>query len=203
MKHQGQDINQHKLLHSLSLTGMDELLRISDLIRNVDALHKLYLDSEAKNEMYSSDLQQMSKEIKGLEARNESLINHIELLESVLNSLQLIVSIRDMQRNSLLWYNANFLNILGYRHKELQTLISVTPEGLIYPEDLKKNVQRTHYLNTHPGINHYSTIIRLKHKDGNWLTFNSLWHVLKRNDDRSVALVLELLSEISAMNTSN
>jgi len=130
-----------------------------------------------------------------LNDNNHILTEQIDFLEEIINSLQVIVSVKDLNRRSLLWYNQNYNRLLGYKHKELQELNSKEALNFYHPEDRAKIEERNKLISDNTQ-NRYSCVIRLKHVNGNWLKMNSDYIVLKRNPDGSQSQAIEILTNI-------
>ncbi len=172
------------------------IARFNETLRHVEKLKEKYIELVAENE-------RLLRANKQLEAINQILANNssqlqdqISYLEEILNSLHLIVSIQDVRRKNLLWYNQNYRSILGYRHKQLQELNCREAIKLYHPDDYKKIRQRNRIMSKN-NQNHHTCEVRLRHTNGRWLRMRSDYIVLKRATDGSLIHTLEILSNIS------
>jgi PAS domain S-box-containing protein len=166
---------------------MDEnihLLRFTDTMRNIEKLKDRYSEVLDEND-------KMKELLYYFNEANKTLHNQVEFLEEILNGLQVIISIKDLNRKSLLWYNQNYNRILGYRHKELQELNSRRATSLYHPEDRHLLDDRKKQMKDK---NQHTCTFRLRHKDGRWIRLNSDYIVLKRNPDGSLSQAVEILS---------
>jgi PAS domain S-box-containing protein len=170
---------------------MDEnihLARFNETFRNIDKLKNKHIELTEENE----NLKNM---IMVLNDNNHILHDQINFLEEIINSLQVIVSVKDLNKRNLLWYNQNYNRLLGYKHKELQELNSEEAMNFYHPEDYAKIEERNKLVSDN-SQNRYSCVIRLKHINGNWLKMNSDYIVLKRNPDGSQSQAIEILTNI-------
>ena len=102
---------------------MDENIHMAlfnESIRNINRLKDKHTDLIKENEK----LNKLNDDLKGLiislSDSNHILYDQVNFLEEIINSLQVIVSVKDLNKRNLLWYNKNYNRLLGYRHKELQ-----------------------------------------------------------------------------------
>lgn len=170
---------------------MDEnihIARFNDSLRNIEKLKNEYLKVSEENE-------QLKEYLSNLTNDNMLLSQHISFLEDIINNLKVIVSVKDLNKRNLLWYNMNYTNLLGYRHKELQELHSKEALNFYHPEDRSKIVERNRCI-ADTNRNRHSCIVRLKHVNGNYVTMNSDYFVLKRNPDGSLSRALEILTTV-------
>ncbi len=170
---------------------MDEnihIARFNETLRNIDKLKAKHIELNAENE-------NLHKLITVLSQNNQSLNEQISFLEEIINSLQVIVSIKDLNHKNLLWYNLNYKRLLGYEHKELQELNSKEAINFYHPEDRQKITERNKLI-SNESRNKYSCVVRLRHINGDWVKMNSDYFVLKRNPDGTQSQALEILSQI-------
>jgi PAS domain S-box-containing protein len=164
------------------------IARFNETLRNIDKLKAKHIELNAENE-------NLHKLITVLSQNNQSLNEQISFLEEIINSLQVIVSIKDLNHKNLLWYNLNYKRLLGYEHKELQELNSKEAINFYHPEDRKKITERNKLI-SNESRNKYSCVVRLRHINGDWVKMNSDYFVLKRNPDGTQSQALEILSQI-------
>ncbi len=179
---------------------MDEnihLARFNEILRNIDKLRNKHIELTEENENLNKQIDHLKVLVMNLNENNHILSDQINFLEEIINSLQVIVSIKDLNKRNLLWYNQNYNRLLGYRHKELQELNSEEAMNFYHPEDHAKIEERNKLISDN-SQNRYSCVIRLKHVNGNWLKMNSDYIVLKRNPDGSQSQAIEILSNIQA-----
>lgn len=179
---------------------MDEnihLARFNETLRNIEKLKEKYFELSEENEKLSKLNEQLKNLVVSLNDNNHVLYDQVNFLEEIINSLQVIVSIKDLNRRNLLWYNQNYNRLLGYRHKELQELHSKEALNFYHPEDRAK-IEERNKLIADTSQNRYSCVIRLKHVNGKWLKMNSDYIVLKRNPDGSQSQAIEILTNIEA-----
>jgi PAS domain S-box-containing protein len=180
---------------------MDEnihLARFNETLRNVEKLKDKHLQLQEENLKLKDENEYLRCLVSTLLQNNKLISEQVTFLEEILNSLHLIVSIKDLNRRNLLWYNQNYRRILGYRHKELQELNCEEASSHYHPEDYKKIEERDRQI-ADISRNRYSCVIRLKHVNGNWLKMNSEYIVLKRNPDGSQSQALEILSGVEQL----
>jgi PAS domain S-box-containing protein len=180
---------------------MDEnvhLARFNETLRNVEKIKEKFFQLQEENQHLKDDNDYLKSLVSSLIQNTKSIREQVTFLEEILNSLHLIVSIKDLNRRNLLWYNQNYRRILGYRHKELQELNCEEASNHYHPEDYKKIVERDKQI-ADISRNRYSCVVRLKHINGNWLKMNSEYIVLKRNPDGSQSQALEILSGIEQL----
>ena len=152
------------------------------------------------NQQLIRNMSNLRTENSNLQDRNDLLLHHIDFLESIFSGLQLIVSIRNLKQNNILWHNDNFKHILGYRHKELQDINSSILSPLYHPDDVNKLKLRRHCLEHNTDKETYNCVLRLKDKRGRWISFNSDWKVIKRDANNKPLWVLETLSDAVVIN---
>jgi len=177
---------------------MDEnlhLARFNETIRNIDKLRIKHIELIEENENLNQQIDRLKNVVMTLSDNNLILSDQINFLEEIINSFQVIVSIKDLNRKSLLWYNQNYNRLLGYKHKELQELNSKEALNFYHPEDHAKIEERNRLISDNTQ-NRYSCVIRLKHVNGKWLKMNSDYIVLKRNPDGSQSQAIEILTNI-------
>jgi PAS domain S-box-containing protein len=177
---------------------MDEnihLARFNETLRNIEKLKNKHINLIEENLELSKTNSHLKDLILTLNDNNRILSDQINFLEEIINSLQIIVSIKDLNRRNLLWYNQNYKRLLGYRHKELQELNSEEAMNFYHPEDRGKIEERNKYI-SNQSQNRYSCVIRLKHINGQWIKMNSDYFVLKRNPDGSQSQAMEILTNI-------
>ena len=169
--------------------------RFGSTIENIQKLQESYVRISEENKLLKRDNEGFQMILTALSRENEYLQDNMRLLEEVLNRLPLIVSVRDVKKRSLLWYNRNFQCMLGYRHKELQELINKEAVYHYHPDDYRKVREREKFVSS-VSNNCYSCNLRLKHIDGRYVNMQSDYFVLKRNADGSHREVIEILSAI-------
>jgi PAS domain-containing protein len=180
---------------------MDEnvhLARFNETLRNVEKLKTNHLQMQDENLKLKEENAYLRAITNTLLQNNKLVSEQVVFLEEILNSLHLIVSIKDLNRRNLLWYNQNYRRILGYRHKELQELNCEEASNHYHPEDYIKIEERDRQI-ADISHNRYSCVVRLKHVNGKWLKMNSEYIVLKRNPDGSQSQALEILSGIEQL----
>jgi PAS domain S-box-containing protein len=166
---------------------------------SLDELNKQYYEAVCTNQLLIRNLSDMRKDNFSQKDRNDVLLHHIDFLENILNKLHIIISLRDLKRNNLLWHNDNYKSLLGYRHKELQEIYSSSESPFYHPHDIKKLQTRQYELEHNKGLQTYSCTYRLKNKKGDWVSFNSDWQVIKRDEVNNPWLVLEVLTVLSSV----
>jgi PAS domain S-box-containing protein len=179
---------------------MDEnihLARFNETLRNIDKLKNKHIELTEENEILNLQNDKLKNLIVVLNDNNHILHDQIYFLEEIINSLQVIVSIKDLNKRNLLWYNQNYNRLLGYKHKELQELNSEEALSFYHPED-RAIIEERNKLISDNSQNRFSCVIRLKHVNGNWLKMNSDYIVLKRNPDGSQSQAIEILTNIQA-----
>ncbi len=169
------------------------IARFNETIRNVEKLKANYISISEDNKGLFSINENLKKIVVMLDQNNSALTEHIAFLEEILNNLQIIVSIKDTNKNNLLWYNDNYKRILGYRHRDLQGLNSTDEMEYYHPEDRSKIADRKRVFISKK-VNRHTCTLRMKHKSGNWVALNSDLIVLKRNPDGTSSRALEVLS---------
>jgi PAS domain S-box-containing protein len=177
---------------------MDEnihLARFNETVRNIEKLKNKHIELIEENSSLNKKIDYLKALVMTLNDNNHILTEQIDFLEEIINSLQVIVSVKDLNRRSLLWYNQNYNRLLGYKHKELQELNSKEALNFYHPEDRAKIEERNKLISDNTQ-NRYSCVIRLKHVNGNWLKMNSDYIVLKRNPDGSQSQAIEILTNI-------
>jgi PAS domain S-box-containing protein len=173
------------------------LARFNETIRNIEKLKIKHFELTEENGNLNGQIDRLKNLVMNLNENNHVLNDQISFLEEIINSLQVIVSVKDINRRSLLWYNQNYNRLLGYRHKELQELNSKEALNFYHPEDHAK-IEERNKLIADISQNRYSCVIRLKHVNGKWLKMNSDYIVLKRNPDGSQSQAIEILTNIQA-----
>jgi PAS domain S-box-containing protein len=177
---------------------MDEnihVARFNETIRNVDKLKTKHIELTEENSHLIHITDQLKDLVYSLNESNKFLNDQITFLEEILNSLQVIVSIKDLNRRNLLWYNQNYKRLLGYKHKELQELNSEEAMSFYHPEDRDK-IEERNKLISNEANNRCSCIVRLRHVNGKWVKMNSDYIVLKRNPDGTQSQALEILTNM-------
>lgn len=177
---------------------MDEniyLARFNETIRNMEKLKVKHIELVEENEKLNISNNKLKNLINTLSDNNGVLYDQINFLEEIINSFHIIVSIKDLNRNNLLWYNQNYSRLLGYKHKELQELHSKEELNFYHPEDRSKIEERKKII-ADESQNHYSCVIRLRHVNGSWIKMNSDYIVLKRNPDGSQSQAIEILTNM-------
>jgi PAS domain S-box-containing protein len=176
---------------------------VNGMAESLNELNQQYYEAVCTNQILIRNLSDMRKENYSQKDRNDVLLHHIDFLENILNNLQIIISLRDLKRNNLLWHNDNYKLLLGYRHKELQEIYSSSDSSLYHPNDVEKLQARQYELEHNKGLQTYSCSYRLKNKQGNWIPFNSNWQVMKRDKKNNPWLVLEVLTVLSPVQAHN
>ena len=177
---------------------MDEnihVARFNETLRNVDKLKTNHIELTEENTKLIHINDHLKDLVYSLNETNKLLNDQIVFLEEILNSLQIIVSIKDLNRRNLLWYNQNYKRLLGYKHKELQELNSEEAMTFYHPEDHNK-IEERNKLIANTANNRCSCIIRLRHVNGKWIKMNSDYIVLKRNPDGTQSQALEILTNM-------
>lgn len=174
------------------------IARFNETLRNVEKLKTKYIDLDEENHILSSNNNELRQLVVSLNDNNKVLNEQVQFLEEIINSLQIIVSIKDVNRRNLLWYNQNYNRLLGYKHKELQELNCEEAVNHYHPEDRIKLEEREKHISD-ISRNKYSCVIRLKHVNGNWLKMNSDYFVIKRNPDGTQSQAVEILSSIESV----
>jgi len=177
---------------------MDEniyLARFNETIRNIEKLKAKHIELVKENEKINKYNIYLKDMIGALSDNNLLLYDQINFLEEIINSLHIIVSIKDLNRKNLLWYNQNYNRLLGYKHKELQELHSKEELNFYHPEDRSKIEERKKIV-ADESQNHYSCVIRLRHVNGSWIRMNSDYIVFKRNPDGSQSQAIEILTNV-------
>lgn len=175
---------------------MDEnihLARFNDIVHSAEKLKKEHFRIIEENHHLKEVNDQLKNVILNLNDQNKFLNDQVSFLEEILNSLRILVSVKDINRRNMLWYNGNYKRLLGYRHKELQELNCEESINLYHPDDYSLIEERNKHISD-SSRNRYSCVIRLKHANGTWLRMNSDYIVLKRNPDGSQSQALEILS---------
>jgi len=152
------------------------------------------------NQQLIRNLSNLRAENVTLLEKNEMLLHHIDFLESIFSGLPLIVSIRNLKQNNLLWHNDNFKHFLGYHHKELQDINSSILSPFYHPDDIDTLKTRSYCMEHDKNVENYTCILRLKDKLGRWISFNSDWKVIKRDINNKPLWVLETLSDAVVVN---
>jgi PAS domain S-box-containing protein len=177
---------------------MDEnihIARFNETLRNVDKLKTKHIELTEENTKLIHITDHLKDLVYSLNENNKLLNDQIIFLEEILNSLQMIVSIKDLNKRNLLWYNQNYKRLLGYKHKELQELNSEEAMNFYHPEDRDK-IEERNKLFTNTANNRSSCIVRLRHVNGQWVKMNSDYIILKRNPDGSQSQALEILTNM-------
>lgn len=179
---------------------MDEnihLARFNDILHSAEKLKKEHFRIINKNQELEDANDELKNMIVNLNDHNRFLHDQVFFLEEILNSLKILVSVKDINRRNMLWYNGNYKRLLGYHHKELQELNCEEYKNLYHPDDHSIIIERNKHISD-TSRNRYSCVIRLKHANGSWLRMNSDYIVLKRNPDGSQSQALEILSGIES-----
>jgi PAS domain S-box-containing protein len=169
------------------------LARYNETLRNIEKLKEQHYETNYENIKLANINEKLKDVLNLLDQSNTSLTKHVDFLEDILNNLQMIISIKDLNHNNLLWYNDNYKRILGYRHRELQGLNSDEEKDYYHPDDYPKLVARKRIFKDKTATRHTCTL-RLKHKNGRWITMNSDFIVLQRNPDGSLSRAIEILT---------
>jgi PAS domain S-box-containing protein len=181
---------------------MDEnvhLARFNESLRNIEKLKVKFFDLTEENDKLIKDNEHLRELLASLNENNHVLLDQINFLEEIINGLQVIVSIKDLNKRNLLWYNQNYTRLLGYKHKELQELQDEETMNLYHPEDRPK-IEERNKLITNSRNNRFSCVVRLRHVNGNWVKMNSDYIALKLNPDGSWSQAIEILSNIETQN---
>lgn len=173
------------------------LARFNETIKNVNKLKDKFIEIDGENVELKRVNEYLSGLVFTLNENNKLLTEQVNFLEEIINSMKLIVSIKDLNHRNLLWYNQNYKRLLGYRHKELQELNCEEAVNLYHPEDHAKIEEREKQISD-ISQNRYSCVIRLKHVNGKYVKVNSDYIVLKRNPDGTQSQALEILSGIES-----
>jgi PAS domain S-box-containing protein len=177
---------------------MDEnihLARFNDTQRNIEKLKAHYIQLTQENKNLKTDNDRLKELFLLIHENNSALHDQIIFLEEIINSLKVLISIKDLNRKNLLWYNQNYNRILGYRHKELQELNCDKTLNLYHPDDRHKIEDRDRYMSDSTN-NRHSCTIRMRHKNGSWVKMNSDFIALKRNPDGSLSKAMEILTNV-------
>ncbi len=177
---------------------MDEnihIARFNETLRNIEKLKENHLNISQEKINLIKENENLRSMVLLLSQNNQALIEQVNFLEEIINSLQVIVSVKDLNRKNLLWYNLNYKRLLGYQHKELQELNSKGALHFYHPQDRAK-IEERNKLISDISNNRYSCVVRLRHVNGGWVKMNSDYFVLKRNPDGSQSQALEILSQI-------
>ena len=169
------------------------MARFNETIRNVEKLKANFTSVAEQNKELLKQNQRLKNIVFLLDKNNSALVENISFLEEILNSLQMIVSIKDTNKNNLLWYNDNYERILGYQHRDLQGLNSTDEMKYYHPEDRPKIADRKRVFSS-KHVNRHTCTLRMKHKSGSWVAMNSDLIVIKRNPDGTTSRALEILS---------
>lgn len=175
---------------------MDEnihMARFNETSRNIEKLKQNHINISCENSQLKGINIHLEELVCTLKENNRRLVEQVNFLEEILNSMQLLVSVKDINHRNMLWYNENYKRILGYRHKELQELNCEEAINRYHPEDRRIIEDRSKQVNQ-SAHNRYSCVLRLKHIDGSWLRMNSDYIVIKRNPDGTHSQALEILS---------
>jgi PAS domain S-box-containing protein len=171
------------------------LARFNETLRNIEKLKLKHIELVDANDKLNNSYAHLKSLVMTLSENNRTLNEQVNFLEEIINGLQVIVSVKDLNKRNFLWYNQNYKRLLGYKHKELQSLQNKEAMEYYHPEDYPKIEERDKLI-SQPSQNRYSCVIRLKHINGNWLKMNSDYIVLKRNPDGSQSQAIEILSNI-------
>jgi PAS domain S-box-containing protein len=177
---------------------MDEnihIARFNETQRNLDKLKNHFITLTDDNDRINHENDKLKGLVDFLKESNNVLHDHVLFLEEIINSLQVIVSIKDLNKKNMLWYNQNYNRMLGYKHKELQELSSDKAFNMYHPDDRQIIEDRNKYMSDSSN-NRYSCTLRLRHKNGKWVKMNSDLIVLKRNPDGSLSKAMEILSNM-------
>ena len=180
---------------------MDEnihLTRFNDILNTTEKLKTTHIKITEEKQLLVDTNEQLKNIIFNLNEHNKHLHDQVSFLEEILNSLKILVSVKDINRRNMLWYNGNYKRLLGYRHKELQELNCEESIKLYHPDDHSIILERNKHM-ADISRNRYSCVIRLKHANGTWLKMNSDYIVLKRNPDGSQSQALEILSGLETV----
>jgi len=181
---------------------MDENLpiaRFNEVLRDVEKLKSDYSEVSQEKKQLQDKIEEYNYLIASISKEIWRLREQVALLEEVFNSLHLIVSIKDVKRGNFLWYNENYLRILGYRHKQLQELNSREAVHLYHPDDYRIIKERNKYM-IRGEQNRHSCQIRLRRMDGRWVRMRSDYIALKRSGDGSLLQAIEIFSDIKEDN---
>jgi PAS domain S-box-containing protein len=176
------------------------IARFNEILRNIDRLKDNYLQLKKENEALIQSNEGLKEILKSFSGEINRLNDQVTFLEEILNSLQLIVSIKDVKRRNLLWYNQNYQRLLGYHHKQLQALNTSEAIRLYHPEDYQKIRERNRYI-LDSNQDYYSCNLRLRHINGRWMKVHSDYIVLKRASDGSLLQAMEIFSDIKEENS--
>lgn len=171
------------------------LARFNDTLHNIEKLKINHIEITEENKKLNKINEHLKNIVVALDDNNHVLCDQINFLEEIINSLKIIVSVKDLNRKNLLWYNKNYNRLLGYNHKELQELSSEKSMNFYHPEDHAKIKERNKII-ANSSHDHYSCNIRLRHVNGKWVRMNSDYIVLKRNPDGSQSQAVEILTNI-------
>jgi len=169
--------------------------RFNETLHSIDKLKTKHIELTEENSKLNHINDNLKELVFSLNESNKIFNDQITFLEEIINSLQVIVSIKDLNRHNLLWYNQNYKRLLGYQHKELQELNSEEAMSFYHPEDHEKINERNKLI-ANASNNRYSCIIRLRHVNGKWVKMNSDYIVLKRNPDGSQSQAMEILKNM-------
>lgn len=186
----------------LNINGY-EFDQLHDVVSNIGLLRQNYDMLRVENRRNERTIRALKKTCYEQTERNTWHLQYISFLENILNNLNVLVSVKDCQNRNLLWYNSNFNQMLGYRHRELQDFSAESASSLYHPDDCKKLLSRSKILNANKQLNQYSCIVRLRHINGQWVMFNSQWVVLKRSENGQLSHVLEIMTDISSFEYGN
>jgi len=177
---------------------MDEnmdIARFNNVLNSIEKIKEKYEFLNKNNERLEQTNIFLQNIVYALEKRNNELNEQISFLEEIINNMRIIVSIKDIKRRNLLWYNKNYQKILGYHHRELQELNCEEAVNHYHPDDYKMIQERDNIVrNIHS--NSYSCVVRLKHVNGKWLKMRSDFYVLKRNSDGTASQAMEVMRAI-------
>jgi PAS domain S-box-containing protein len=143
------------------------IARFNETQRNIEKLRTHYIDMCDQNEKLSTDVDKL-KNLVLLSENNSILFDQVNFLEEIINSLHVIVSIKDLNKRNLLWYNQNYRRLLGYRHKELQELNTDEAFNHYHPDDRQIIEDRNKYMSVSSN-NRHSCQFRMRHKNGKYV----------------------------------
>jgi PAS domain S-box-containing protein len=120
----------------------------------------------------------------------------IQILESIVYQLDVVVFVHDLRSNRHIWTNGHYEKLIGYNGEEFSQMGFEEARLLFHPDDMELILEGINHL-VADKVHSFSGIFRIQHKAGHWVWMYCQASIIQRDERGSPTFVLGIALDFS------